>query len=327
MPANLTPEYFKAERWFREAATAEEKVLALEQMLRVMPKHKGTDHLRADLRRKLSKLKEAPTKKAKAKHVDVFYIPQSGSGQVVLLGTPNCGKSSIVAALTNAKVNVADFPFATTAPVPGMVTFEDVQIQLVDMPPITADYSAPGQVGTYRNCDLIGICIDLSADVNEQWRICMDFLESRNLLVDAETPALDSHGNPLGKKAFCICTKSDIAKHDAFKMLKKSCKRPFEFVEISTETGDSIEKLPGFLFRLLNIIRIYAKPPGKPADMDDPFTLPAGSTVMDLAAAIHRELAEKLKFARIWGTGVYDGQNAQRNHILNDKDIIELHFS
>jgi len=277
MPANLTPEYFKAERWFREATTTEEKILALEQMLSVMPKHKGTDHLRADLRKKLSKLKEAPAKKGKAKHVDIFYIPRSGSGQIVLLGTPNCGKSSIVAALTNAKVNVADFPFATTAPVPGMVTFEDVQIQLVDMPPITADYSAPGQVGTYRNCDLIGICIDLSADVKKQLRICLDFLESRNLLVD-------------------------------------------------TETSTGVEKLRGTFFKLLNIIRIYAKPPGKPADMNDPFTLPAGSTVMDLASAIHRELAEKLKFARIWGTGVYDGQNAQRNHVLNDKDIIELHF-
>jgi len=326
MPANLTPEYFKAEKWFREAATTDEKILALERMLAVMPKHKGTDHLKADLRRKLSKLKEAPTKKAKAKHVDIFYIPRSGSGQVVLLGTPNCGKSSVVAALTNAKVNVADFPFATTAPVPGMVTFEDIPIQLVDMPPITADYIAPGQVGTYRNCDLIGVVIDLSADVVEQLRICLDFLESRNLLVDAETPALDAHGNPLGKKVFCICTKSDIAKPDALQTLKKSCKGRFEFTEISTETGTGVDKLPGVFFKLLNIIRIYAKPPGKPADMNEPFTLPAGSTVMDLACAIHRELAEKLKFARIWGTGVYDGQNAQRNHVLNDKDIIELHF-
>ncbi|MBA7672351.1 GTPase Obg [subsurface metagenome] len=327
MPANLTPEYFKAEKWFREAATTDEKILALEQMLRVMPRHKGTDHLRADLRRKLSKLKEAPPKKAKAKHADIFHVPRSGAGQIVLLGTPNCGKSSIVAALTNAKVNVADFPFATGAAVPGMVKFEDVPIQLVDMPPITADYSAPGQVGTYRNCDLIAICIDLSGDVTEQLQICLDFLESRNLLIDEQTGAVDEHGNVLGKRAFCICTKSDIAGADALQALKQSCKQPFEFVEISAKTGIGLDKLPAAFFRLLNIIRIYAKPPGKKADMDEPFTLPAGSSVSDLAAAIHRELAEKLKFARIWGTGVYDGQNAQRNHVLNDKDIIELHFA
>ncbi len=351
MPANLTPEYFKAEQWYREATTNEEKILALEHMLAVMPKHKGTDHLKADLRRKLSKLKEAPAKKGKGKHVDIFHVQRSGVGQIVLLGTPNCGKSSIVAALTNAKVNAADFPFATTAPVPGIVQFEDVQIQLVDMPPLTVDYIAPGQVGTYRNCDLIAIVIDLSADVAEQMSICLDFLESRSLLIDTETAAVDQQGNLLGKRVFCICTKSDIAKPGAFKALKKSCpsatstlstklktgslsinalragKHQFEFVKVSTETGAGIDKLPETLFSLLNIIRIYAKPPGKKPDMDDPFTLPAGSTVMDLATAIHRELVEKLKFARIWGKGVYDGQNAQRNHVLNDKDIIELHFS
>jgi len=326
MPANLTPEYFKAERWFREATTNEEKILAVEQMLRVMPKHKGTDHLKADLRRKLSKLKEAPTKK-KSKQTDAFYVPRSGAGQIVLLGTPNCGKSSIVAALTNAKVNVADFPFATSAPVPGMVTFEDVPIQLIDMPPITADYVAPGQVGTYRNCDLIAVVIDLSGDVAEQMQICLDFLESRNLLIDGQTGATDEHGNVLGKRVFCICTKSDIAKPKALQQLKQSRKRPFEFVEISATSGVGLDKLAATFFDLLGIIRIYAKPPGKKPDMDEPFTLPAGSTVMDLATAIHRELAEKLKFARIWGTGVYDGQNAQRNHVLNDKDIIELHFS
>jgi len=327
MPANLTPEYFKAEKWFREATTNEEKILALERMLAVMPKHKGTDHLKADLRRKLSKLKEAPTKKGKSKQVDIFHVPRSGAGQIVLLGTPNCGKSSIVAALTNAKVNVADFPFATSAPVPGMVKFEDVQIQLVDMPPITADYIAPGQVGTYRNCDLIAIVIDLSADATEQSSICMDFLESRNLLIDKEIGAVDEHGNVLGKRAFCICTKSDIAKPGALEKLKQLCGHRFEVFEISTKTGTGIDKLPAMFFNLLNIIRIYAKPPGKKPDMDEPFTLPVGATVMDLATAIHRQLAEKLKFARIWGTGVYDGQNAQRNHVLNDKDIIELHFN
>ncbi len=326
MPANLTPEYFKAEKWFREATTTEEKILALEQMLSVMPKHKGTDHLRADLRRKLSKLKEAPAKKGHGTHVDIFHVPRSGSGQIVLIGTPNSGKSSIVASLTNAKVHVAEFPFATSAPVPGMVTFEDVPIELVDMPPITADFISPGQVGTYRNCDVIGIVIDLSADVEEQLGICLDFLESRKLLIDAASPAVDEHGNALAKKAFCICTKADIAAAGAIEKLKQSCKYSFEFVEISNTTGASLEELSATMFRLLGIIRIYAKPPGKPADMSDPFTLPAGSTVMDLATAIHRELAGKLKFARIWGTGVYDGQNTQRNHVLNDKDIIELHF-
>ena len=327
MPANLTPEYFKAEKWYKSAATTDEKILALERMLAVMPKHKGTDHLKADLRKKLSKLKDAGTQKKGGSHVDIFHVPRGGAGQIVLIGTPNCGKSSIVAALTNAKVTVADFPFATSGPVPGMVMFEDVQIELVDMPPITADYIAPGQVGTYRNCDLIAIVIDLSGDVVEQLSVCMDFLESKNLLIGAETPASDDQGNALAKESFCICTKSDIAEAGALESLKQLCERPLEFVEISAVTGTGLDILPAKLFELLGIIRVYAKPPGKPADMTEPFTLPVGSTVMDLATHIHRHLAEKLKSARIWGTGVYDGKNAQRNHILNDKDIIELHFS
>ncbi len=326
MPANLTPDYFKAEQWYREAMTNEEKILALERMLAVMPKHKGTDHLKADLRRKLSKLKEAATQKKRSGQVDIFHVPRTGAGQVVLLGTPNCGKSSIVAALTNAKVNVADFPFATSGPVPGMVKFEDIQIQLVDMPPITADYSAPGQVGTYRHCDLIAIVVDLSAEPLEQLRICLDFLESRNLLMSEQASALDERGNVLAKRVFCVGTKSDAAPAGAFESLKKSCPRPVEFVEVSGKTGSGLERLPRVFFEQLGIIRIYAKPPGKPPDMDEPFTMPVGSTVTDLASAIHRELAEKLQSARLWGTGVYDGQNVQLTHILHDKDIVELHF-
>ncbi len=326
MPANLTPEYYKADEWYKSATTNEEKILALEQMLRVIPRHKGTDHMRADLRRKLSKLKEAATQKKRGGGVDIFHVPPGGAGQVVLIGAPNCGKSAILAALTKAKVNVADFPFATHAPVPGMMHFEDVQIQLVDMPPITEDYSAPGQVGTYRNCDLIGIVIDLSADVEEQMLICMEFLESRKLLADEETPEEDEHGNVLGRRAFVICTKADTAHADAIDKLKAMADRFFEYVTISPETGQGMDQFPARVFELLRIIRVYAKPPGKPADMNDPFTLPSGATVQDLALAIHRQLAEKLKSARIWGTGVYDGQNVQLTHVLHDKDVVELHF-
>jgi ribosome-interacting GTPase 1 len=328
MPANLTPDYFKAEEWYRSASTNEEKILAVEQMLAVMPKHKGTDHLQADLKRKLSQLREAATQQKKTgKHVDIFHVPRTGAGQVVLLGTPNTGKSAILAALTNAKVNVADFPFATHAPVPGMVKYEDVQIQLVDMPPITADYMAPGQVGTYRNCDLIAIVIDLSQDVEEQLLILLDFLETRKLLADEETPATDDQGNVLGRKAFCLCTKADVAIDGALELAKKSCDKPLEFVTISTETSEGLDVFPKYLFDRLEIIRVYAKPPGKPADMNDPFTLPAGATVQDLARTIHRELAEKLKSAKCWGTGVYDGQNVHLTHALHDKDIVELHFA
>ncbi len=335
MPANLTPEYFKAERWYREAATTEEKILALERMLAVMPKHKGTDHLKADLRRKLSGLKESEEKRRKSTGVDIFHVPRMGAGQVVLLGLPNSGKSSIVELLTNAKVHVADFPFATNGPVPGMMDFEGVHIQLVDMPPITAEIVMPGQVGTYRNCDMIAIVVDLSADpclrpagagVEEQFKVCLDFLEARSLLLDERTTGRDERGNVLGKRAICVGTKCDVAREDAMERIRELCGRRFEVVTVSIVTGEGMGELPKVLFRQLHIIRVYAKPPGKRPDMNEPFTMPVGSTVLDLAGTIHRELAEKLKTVRIWGTGVYEGQNVQRNHVLNDKDIVELHF-
>jgi ribosome-interacting GTPase 1 len=323
MPANLTPDYFKAEQWYREATTAEEKILALEQMLAVMPKHKGTDHLKADIRRKISALKEGEEKRHKAGGTDIFHVPRMGSGQVVLLGLPNCGKSSIVEVLTNAKVHVADFPFATNAPVPGMMNFEGVHIQIVDMPPITAEYVIPGQIGTYRNCDLIMIVIDLSGDIEEQLKVCLNFLETRSILA-AEQAGPDTSG--LSKKAVCIGTKLDIAPEGSADGLRVLCGNRFEVIEVSIVSGEGMGELPRELFKQLKIIRVYARPPGKKPDMNEPFTIPEGSTVLDLAGVIHRELAEKLKTARIWGTGVYEGQNVQRHHVLQDKDIVELHF-
>jgi hypothetical protein len=282
--------------------------------------------MRAELRRKLSKLREAPAKKGGAKHTDIFHIPKSGAGQISLIGMPNSGKSSIVGALTNAKVTIADFPFSTQLPAPGMVQFEDIKIELVDSPPITADFVTAGQVGMYRNCDLIGIVIDLSEDIEEQAMVCLDFLESKKLIASDETTSEDEMSHIANKKTFCICTKNDIAKEGALEKVKECFNHVSDFLQISTVTGEGMADMPEKLFELLNIIRIYSKPPGKKADMKDPFTIPKGSTVQDLAAVIHRELADKLKSAKLWGTGVHPGQNVQRTHVLNDKDIVELHF-
>jgi ribosome-interacting GTPase 1 len=163
--------------------------------------------------------------------------------------------------------------------------------------------------------------------VEEQLKVCLDFLETRSLLLDKRTAGRDERGNLLGKRAVCVSTKNDIAREGAMERLKASCSNRFEFVAVSTLTGEGMGELPKVLFKQLNIIRIYAKPPGKKPDLNEPFTMPVGSTVHDLAGTIHRELAEKLKHARIWGTGVYEGQNVQRSHVLNDKDIVELHFS
>ncbi|MCK5000592.1 MAG: 50S ribosome-binding GTPase [Anaerohalosphaera sp.] len=331
MPANLTPDYFKAEKWFKSAATDDERVLALEEMLRVIPKHKGTDHLRADLRKKLSKLKaslEPGAKKGSSKHVDVFHVPRSGAGQLALIGTPNSGKSSIVASLTNAHVHVADYPFTTTVPVPGIAKHEDVPIEFIDTPPITADYAAPGQVNTYRSADLIGIVIDLSTDPLEQMEICVTYLRSHRLMLDNSTDANDPAVIHLARKTFVICTKADLASAGTMQTLIELTDCDLVFIQVSINDLQALAMLTAKVFDLLDIVRIYSKKPHEPADMTDPFTLSAGSTVHDLAFHIHRELAEKLHTARSWNApGIHDGQNVRSDHVLSDKEIIELHFS
>jgi len=329
LPANLTPDYKKAEDWYRSAATDEEKLSALEEMLRVIPKHKGTESLQADIKRKMSKIKaslESGGKKGAVKHVDVFHIPRSGAGQIVLIGMPNTGKSSILAELTNAQVHVADYPFTTEKPLPGMMKFEDVQIQLVDTPPITGDFAPSGLVNTLRSADIIAIVIDLSGDVLEQMEVCTTYLDSHKLLapLDAEKDAEWVH---LARPTLVVATKSDIAPPGTLDTLKELTSRSFEYIEISTKTAAGLDIFARRCFEILDVVRIYAKKPGKEPDMKEPFTLPRGSTVVDLAYHIHRQLAEMLKSARAWHSAtVHDGQSVPRDHELTDKEIIELHF-
>ncbi len=330
MPANLTQQYKKAEERYKAAETDREKLEALQEMLREIPKHKGTEHLQGDLKRRLSRLKAVmagSSKKSGTKHVDVFHVPKSGAGQVALVGMPSSGKSAILAALTSAHVNVADYPFATDKPIPGMAMFEDVKIELVDAPPITADFAAPGLVSTYRGADMLAIVIDLAGAVLEQMEVCTAYLDSHTLILDESTGEQDETGNRLARKTFVIATKSDIAPAGTLETLKELTERKFEYIEVSTETGVGLDVLMRRIYQMLDIVRIYAKKPHKAADMTDPFTLKRGSNVHDLAMLVHRELAEKLKSARAWNSPkIHDGQNVQREHVLSDKEIIELHF-
>ena len=329
MPANLTPEYKKAEELLRQATTTDEKIAALELMLAKIPKHKGTDHMQADLKRRLAKLREAPQGRAGARQGDVYHIPHGGSaGQVVLIGTPNSGKSALVGALTKAHVQVADFPFATHGPVPGILEYEDIQIQMVDMPPITREHAEAGQVNAYRHCDLILMVVDLSAaDVTEQMDICVGFLRERTLMVPEGSAGRDAFYEQLARPVLCATSKSDLAGAGDFEALREMTGPDLEMVGYSIYDKGSLEALSRRIFERLCVVRVYSKVPGHEAEMASPFTLPAGATVLDLAERVHRELAQKLRFARAWGEGKHDAQQVPRDYLLRDKDIIELHFA
>jgi len=329
MPANLTPEYKRAEALFREANTTEAKLSALEFMLQTIPKHKGTDHMQADIKRRIAKLRSGPATRGAPRQKDIFHVPVgAAAGQVVLLGTPNSGKSALVANFTNANVHVADFPFSTHAPIPGILRYEDIQIQLVDMPPITPEHIEPGQANTYRQCDLILLVVDLAAaDVTEQLDHCVSFLDERTLILPVDADPDDMSYKRMVRPCLAVATKADQAGGDDFNVLADMYGHRLELVIASVREPASLARLARRIFDALHIVRIYSKLPGKKPDMHDPFTLPAGSTIHDLAHKVHRELADKLRYARAWGEDKYPGQQVPRDYPIHDKDIVELHFA
>lgn len=332
MAANLTPQYHKAEEIYKQAKTAEEKIPALEEMLRLMPKHKGTDHLQADLKRRLAKLREEDAKPKGKKTFDAFRVEKGGAGQVVLLGAPNAGKSAIVARTTSAPTEPTPFPFATQGPIPGMMAFEDTQVQLVDLPPITADYFPTGMLGLVKGADGALLVADLSSDslLDDLETILGALQEGRIRIVD---PAAPGAGEPSSETdllvtrvpGLLLANKCDApGASDRLELLMDLFRGRFEPIRLSMESGEGVETLPARVFRLLDRIRIYPKQPGKPPDMSSPFVLKRGQTVLDLAARIHRDFPDHLKQARVWGSARFDGQAVERTHVLADKDVVEL---
>jgi len=323
MPANLTPDYLKAERAFREAKSDAERVAALEAMYATIPKHKGTEKMQADIRHRLAKTRAAAEQKKAAGGVDLFFVEKHGAGQAALVGAPNSGKSALVATLTKAHVNVAPYPFATHGPVPGMMAFEDVQIQLIDLPPVTSDGIIPGMIGTLRNADVLLVCVDLAAaDLLDQVDLCFGVMAQRGLVPAGQ----EASAGGLAKAMLLVGTKVDSpGAAENFEALRELQGDRVPMIATSVETRAGLDDLARQCFEALGVIRVYSKEPGKPADMKKPFVLRRGSTVLDMAAAVHRDLATNLKRARIWGAGVYDGQPAEKHHVLSDRDVIELH--
>lgn len=326
MPANLTPEYLDAEQRFKQAKTTSEKIAALEEMLSTIPKHKGTEKMQAELKRKLSKLRGERQKKGGTRHAPpIYYVEREGAGQVALVGPPNSGKSLLLARLTRATPLVADYPFTTRLPLPGMMPFENVQIQLVDLPPLHPDSPETWVPQAIRNADVVALVLDLSeAAVLEQLTETLSALEHGKISLGRESGEL-----PRGfvrKSALLVGNKCDCpGAQENFEVLAELWKERFRLLAVSAESGENLETFRRAIFDLLGIVRVYSKVPGKKADFDAPFVLPRGATVRDVAERVHKDLAAQLKFARIWGAGKFNGQMVQRDYIVEDNDVIELH--
>lgn len=326
MPANLPPDYFAAEERFRAARTPEDKIEALEEMLAIMPKHKGTDKLKAMLRERISKFRDqALQKKGAAKHKTAYSIEKEGAAQVVIVGPPNTGKSSLVALITNASPETAAFPHTTHKPTPGMMEYENIQFQLIDTPPITRQYADPALLDLLRRTDIVMVMLDLQADPISQYEEIMAILHGYRIYSPQCRLPENLPKRPFIRKVLVLVNKMDRPEdQESLEIFRELSGLEQPCLGLSTKTGLNLSHLPELIFSQAEIVRAYTKRPGKEADLTAPFILPAGSVLEELAARIHNEFAAKLKYARIWGRNVRDGQMVQKNYVMQDGDIAEF---
>lgn len=326
MPTNLPPDYFAIERRFRLAESTEEKIALLEEMMGTIPKHKGTDHLRADLRRKLSKLKmESQSKKGGGRHASGFHVPPEGAGQAVLVGATNVGKSALLRALTNAEPEVSDGPFTTWEAMPGMMQFDEIQIQLIDTPPLNPDFVEPGLFDLMRRAGAVLLVVDIQSDPMQQLADADALIEKHRLAPRHREGRYPEESRMTYKPFLVLANKCDGEEQDEeYAIFRELLEETWSVLAVSAETGRNLSLLKRQVFQLLEIIRVFSKAPGQGPDRKAPFVLPKGSSVEQLAGRIHRDFFERLKQARVWGSAEFEGQLVGRDYVLHDKDIVEL---
>jgi ribosome-interacting GTPase 1 len=328
MPANLTPQYLEAEAKFKQAKAIPDKIKALEVMMAIIPKHKGTERLRGQLKSRMAKLKEELQKRPTVGKAEQAYnIKREGAAQVVLLGLPNSGKSSLFSQITNASSEVADYPFTTQKPIPGMMRFENLQIQLVDVPPIQLDHIEPGFPNLIRNADALLLLVDLTEDPIFQMEILLEELSGMRIkgVGKGSIPSLEMGWISL--RAILVGNKCDVKDAmRAYQRFENYFRDRFSILPISAKERMNFEELKKEIYQILGIIRVYTKIPGKEPDLTEPVILQKGSTIGDVALSIHKDFVAKLRYAKIWGSGKFDGQMVKRDYLVSEGDVIELHI-
>jgi hypothetical protein len=317
MPANLGPDYLAAEQDFRQAVTPAEKISALERMWATLPKHKGTEKLQADIKRRLSQSRKESQKKGAA-HARPFYlVDREGAGQVALIGPANAGKSSLLAALTHAHPEIAPYRFTTRAPLPGMMPFEDAQVQLLDMPAIAEEFTEPWIPQVLRLADLSVLVVDVN-DADDLAEI--DFIERK----------LDEWRLP--PPALMVCSKVDSpGAAGNFDALRDLYLGKYRCLAVSAESREGLAEFARQVFVLLDVVRVYTKVPGKKAELGIPYVLKRGETVLDAARHVHKDFAEHLKYARLFHkaqdqAAQHEGLMVDRTHVVEDGDVLEFHI-
>jgi ribosome-interacting GTPase 1 len=348
MPANLSPEYKKAEQAFRAASDERERLECLKEMLRTIPKHKGTEHLQADIKSRIKALTDelSGPRKGGKRTGPVHVIRPEGAAQIALVGPPNGGKSSLHASLTGSRAMIGPYPHTTQEPMAGMCPYADISFQLVDLPAISEDYVAPWIQTALQPADAALLVVDLADPASpEHIGLVLAKLASKKVTLspvwpgaaagsrargaDAETATDIEDDDPFRIRlpTLLVANKSDLAAGpEDLEALADLAGVDFPKLAVSTTTGQGLDRIAVFLFENLGIVRVYTKLPGKPPEQEKPFTVRRGATVLDVANLVHRDLAGALRYARAWGAEVYDGQQVGPEHRVADGDIIELHM-
>lgn len=338
MPANLTPDYKAAEAAYKRARDPQDRLDGLRTMLRTIPKHKGTEHMRADIKSRIKELTEAlgSGKTGATRTGPATVIRPEGAAQIALVGPPNSGKSSLHARLTGSHTEIGDYPFTTQFPQPGMMPFEDVAIQLIDLPPIAAEHPIPWISDAIQPAAGCLLVVDLAHPgcMAEVLELC-EVLRERRVRLVPEWPASDSgRSEPSDDDPFAIvvptllvAAKADLlddpdAEVEVFEELTGLT---LPFVEVSAETGENIDVIGPALWERLDVKRVYTKIPGQAADMSRPFTVQGDATIADVAQLVHKDLARSLKYARIWTGDEFDGRQVGPEHSVADGEVVELH--
>jgi ribosome-interacting GTPase 1 len=340
MPANLTPEYKAAQAAFRKARDPQEHLACLREMLRVIPKHKGTDHLQGDIKRRIKELSEEleRPKKGGVRGGPPLVIQPEGAAQIALLGPPNTGKSSLHAGLTGSGAQAAPYPFTTQYPQPGMMPYEDIHFQLVDLPAISPEHPVSWLASALQTADACLLVVDLGDPecVERVEALHAVLREKRVTLTDRSDPegeaargASEANEDPFALRlpAVLLANKADLlagVETELRAFLELTGLR-YPTVTVSAPTGRGLGEIGPLLFCQLGIVRVYTKVPGRPPGRGRPFTLRRGQTVEDVARLVHRDLARSLKYARVWGKSGFEGQHVGRDHPLADGDVVELH--
>ena len=334
MPTNVTPEYKAAEAEFRKARTPEDRLHWLREMLRTIPKHKGTEHLRAELKTRVKELTEALAgpRKGGARTGPATVFHAEGAGQVALLGPPNSGKSSLHDRLTGSHAEVGPFPFTTQYPQPGMLPFEDIAFQLVDLPPVSAQHLPPWLSNTLQPAAAAFLVVDLGEpECVEQVEELHRLLSTARVTLTAswEQRSVDEDDDLFAVvlPTLLVATKADqlATPEEELATFGELTGYRYPAMSVSAADGRGVDRLGAFLFEHLGVVRVYTKIPGRPPDMTRPFTVRRGQTVGDVAVLVHKEIAADLRYARLWGRDSFDGQQVGRDHALADGDVVELH--